>query len=51
MTAQEQLDLLFEQNNGILKTAQILEMASASLCSMQGKRTVTDESLNASMTR
>ena len=25
MTAQEQLDLLFEQNNGILKTAQVLE--------------------------
>ena len=25
MTAYEQLDLLFEQNNGILKTAQVLE--------------------------
>ena len=25
MTAYEQLDLLFEQNNGIVKTAQVLE--------------------------
>ena len=25
MTAYEQLDLLFEQNNGILKTTQVLE--------------------------
>ena len=25
MTAYERLDLLFEQNNGILKTAQVLE--------------------------
>ena len=25
MTAYEQLDLLFEQNNGIIKTSQVLE--------------------------
>ena len=32
MTAYERLDLLFQQNNGILKTAQVLEKRHCQVC-------------------
>ena len=46
MTAYDRLDLLFQQNNGIVKTAQVLEIGIAGVVPCKCSRKIPKNLLN-----